>query len=463
MSKSILLVEDNEKLHRLVRQTLEKEGYTVFGAQNGKEAMHIMNEHWVDVCVLDILLPDATGIKLLEKWKPLYPNIPFILSTAYGDVQDAVEAMKLGAFDYLTKPVKSEELKIVIERAISWQAMNEENVELKKEMQDKFQLHGMIGVSENMRNVFDMIRRVAKQDITVLLQGESGTGKSHCAKSIHLESFRKNGPFIAINCAAIPGNLLESELFGYMKGAFSGAVSNQKGKIESAEGGTLFLDEIGDMSMELQSKLLHVTQEKTFMPLGSSSTKHADIRLIAATNRDLWKLVQEGRFREDLYYRLNIIGINLPSLREREDDIPHLIEQLLGNLETEHQRTYSLPKELLKQLTLYAWPGNIRELHNALARATVLSTDSELKLADFPKEIQASLTNDTENADAKSKTEDNQPLPERMKYFEREVIESALRNANYNQSKASEQLGISRQSLLYKVRKYGVDIGKDYS
>ncbi|SER82902.1 sigma-54-dependent transcriptional regulator [Salipaludibacillus aurantiacus] len=464
MSKSILLVEDNKKLHRLIRQTLEKEGYTVYGAHNGKEANQLMNDHWIDAAVLDILLPDTTGIKLLEAWKPLYPGIPLILSTAYGDVEDAVEAMKLGAFDYLTKPVKSEELKVVIERALRWQAMNEENRELKKEMQTKFQLHGMIGVSENMKQVFDMIQRVSKQDVTVLLQGESGTGKSHCAKAIHLESSRQHGPFISLNCAAIPANLLESELFGYVKGAFTGAADNRKGKVEAAEGGTLFLDEIGDMPLELQSKLLQVTQEKQFIPLGSSTTKEADVRLIAATNRNLWKLVQEGKFREDLYYRLNIIGIDLPPLQERKEDIPSLIYQLLSNFETEHRRAYSLSEETVKQLARYSWPGNIRELYNALARATVLSAGSELELKDFPKEIQEELNlsrpaaekaydHGNLNRDAESRS-----LPEQMEYFERNAIENALKEANGNQSKAAETLGISRQSLLYKVRKYDVDL-----
>ncbi|WP_312889251.1 sigma-54-dependent transcriptional regulator [Desertibacillus haloalkaliphilus] len=463
MSKSILLVEDNDKLRRYIKLTLDKEGYDVYEASTGAQAEATINEQMIDVVVLDIHLPDTTGIKLLEKWKTVHSQTQYILCTAYGDVEDAVQAMKIGAFDYLTKPIKADELKVVIERTFEWAQLNQENKQLKDAVKKKYHMHGMIGESKKMQQVFEFIQRISIQDITVLLQGESGTGKSRCAHAIHLESPRRNQPFIPINCAAIPDHLLESELFGYQKGAFTGATQTQKGKFEAADGGTLFLDEIAEISLELQAKLLQVTQEKTFIPLGSTKPKHVDVRIIAATNRDLAEMVQQGEFREDLYYRLNIIGIELPPLRERQEDIPLLITQTLEQLNEEHNRQYTVPKAVLAALSSYPWPGNIRELYNALARAAVLSPDEELRLSDFPEEIKHFAQENQHDATDTLRAnpiDDRLPLPKQLQSFEKHAIEGAIQSAEGNQAQAAEQLGISRQSLLYKIRKYKIDIDK---
>ncbi|TMW70422.1 sigma-54-dependent transcriptional regulator [Alteribacter natronophilus] len=466
MDTSILLIEDNEKLRRLMKLTLEKEGYRVEEAPDGKTARSLFSEDNFDIVLSDILLPDTTGIKLLEEWKESDPGVCCILCTAYGEVEDAVQAMKLGAFDYLTKPIKADELKVVIRRAIEWVRLNEENEYLREVFADERQLHGMAGVSEKMKRVFDMVHKVAGQPITVLLQGESGTGKSRCAQAIHLESDRKGKPYIEVNCAAIPDQLLESELFGYAKGAFTGAVKSQKGKFEAADGGTLFLDEIAEISPGLQAKLLQVTQDKTFYPLGSSDQKKVDVRLIAATNRDLWEMVQEGTFREDLYYRLNIIGINIPSLRERSEDLPLLIEQLTDEIGREHSTSYELEPGLMKKLSCYTWPGNIRELYNAIARAAVLAEGTVLKLEDFPKEVRENAGSKEESPEEKGGNEavsspgaplgDDFSLTDELENYEQSTIEEALRRTGGNQAQAADLLGISRQSLLYKIRKYGI-------
>ncbi|MBB5173319.1 sigma-54-dependent transcriptional regulator [Texcoconibacillus texcoconensis] len=464
MSDTVLIVEDNHKLRRLMVLTLEKEGYTVLQAADGVEAEHQFQNHHFDVALMDILLPDTTGIKLLENWVTERPNGCYILCTAYGDVEDAVQAMKIGAFDYLTKPIQAEELKIVIKQALEWQRTREDEQLSHENVAQQNHLHDMVGKSEQMHEVFGLIQRVANQNVTVLLQGESGTGKSRCAQAIHLESDRADEPFVKVNCAAIPSQLLESELFGYQKGAFTGATQNQKGKFEVADGGTLFLDEIGDITMELQAKLLQVTQEKTFYPLGSNEEKKVDVRIIAATNRDLSEMVQKGDFREDLYYRLNIIGIHLPPLRERPDDIPLLAEQVAKQLESEHGRSYTIEQGLMSALTNYSWPGNIRELHNAFSRACVLSVDGKIKIDDFPKEIQDRVDGEeisNVGEDEMIFKDPSLPLPDQLENYEQKAIEDALTKAEGVQSKAAEILGISRQSLLYKIRKYELDIEEE--
>lgn len=459
-----MFVEDNEKFRRLTTVTLEKSGYQVIEAASGEEAAHKMNHEEVDIILLDILLPDTTGLKLLEGWRSQYYNIPIIVCTAYGDIEDAVKAMKMGAYDYLTKPIKAEELKVVIERAIEWQNLQFENKELKAAVKNKFQLHGMVTRSKSMIEVFDLIERVAPQDVTVLMEGESGTGKSRCARAIHQESRRKEGPFVKVNCAAIPSNLLESELFGYEKGAFTGADSSKKGLCLTADKGTLFLDEIGEISIDLQAKLLQFTQDKTFTPLGSSKEVSSDVRLIAATNRNLWEMVQAGEFREDLYYRLNIIGVKLPPLKERTEDIPGLINRFLSEYEEEYQRSYSISNQLIQKLCKYPWPGNIRELQNAIARAVVLTTDGELSLQDFPQEIVHYFEDGVQEEQEETTTiqmDDDFSLPNHIEQVEIKAIEEALKSEEGNQARAAEKLGISRQSLLYKLKKYAIDLERE--
>ncbi|GLB60285.1 sigma-54-dependent transcriptional regulator [Cytobacillus sp. NCCP-133] len=461
MKKTILLVEDNEKFRRLTKLTLKKEGFDVMEAETGKAAEELMQSESVDLVLLDFLLPDTTGLKLLEKWSPNYPETVFVACTAYGDIEDAVKAMKMGAYDYLTKPIKADELKAVIKRAFEMKTLKKENKELKQAVQRKYNLHGMIGKSQKMQEVYSLIERVASQDITILLEGESGTGKSRCAHAVHLDSTRRTAPFIKVNCAAIPSNLLESELFGFEKGAFTGAVRSQEGKCAAADKGTLFLDEIGEISLDVQAKLLQFAQDKTFTPLGTAKEEFSDVRIIAATNRNLWEMVQNGEFREDLYYRLNIIGITLPPLRERIEDIPLLIEQFLAEFEEEHNRSYTISKDLLTHLTTYPWPGNIRELQNALSRAAVLSPSGQLRLEDFPQEVVNHFSGkEEENSPASLDLDEDFSLTDHLEQVEKEVIETALENENGNQSRAAEVLGITRQGLLYKIRKYKIGRGR---
>lgn len=457
MNRTILLVEDNEKFRRLTKLTLKKEGYEVMEADTGKVADQLMGSESVDLVLLDFLLPDTTGLKLLEKWVPKYPDTTYVACTAYGDIEDAVKAIKMGAYDYLTKPIKADELKVVIARAFELKKLKKENRELKQAVKQKYELHGMIGKSPKMQEVYSLIERVAPQDITILLEGESGTGKSRCAHAVHLDSTRQSGPFIKVNGAAIPSNLLESELFGYEKGAFTGAVRSQEGKCAAANKGTLFLDEIGEISLDVQAKLLQFTQDKTFTPLGTSREVTSDVRIIAATNRNLWEMVQNGEFREDLYYRLNIIGITLPPLRERIEDIPLLVEQFMAEYEEEHSRSYTISKELLTKLAEYPWPGNIRELQNALSRAAVLSHSGQFKFEDFPAEVVNHFSPaETRTAEAPLELDEDFSLTEHLEQVEKEVIETALEHENGNQSRAAETLGITRQGLLYKIRKYNI-------
>lgn len=458
--KTILLIDDEEKLLRILQSSLEKKGFKVNVSATGHGARQKISEHPADVVFLDMMLPDMTGLDLLHEFVPLYPNKVFIMMTAYGNVESAVIAMKAGALDYITKPAKLEEILIVAERAFEWIGMKQENLQLKEKLELNDSKANVLGISSAMQNILQLIERVSNTSATVLLEGESGTGKSMLARKIHQMSDRKQAPFISVNCAAIPDQLLESELFGYEKGAFTGASTSRIGKFEAAESGTIFLDEIGEISSSLQAKLLQVTQEKSFMKLGSNAQKHVDVRIIAATNRDLSQLVKKGDFREDLYYRLNIVDIRIPSLRERIEDIPLLIEQFLESYRKLNQREYLISKELVQLLIEYPWPGNVRELENAIERAVVLCRDERLSIEDFPREIRENRLKDiyiveSEIPDPLKSLTDNQPLPDRIDKFEKQIIIEMLEESE-GPAAAARKLGITRQSLLYKMNKYGI-------
>lgn len=458
--KTILLIDDEEKLLRILQSSLEKKGFKVNVSATGQGARQKISEHPADVVFLDMMLPDMTGLDLLHEFVPLYPNKVFIMMTAYGNVESAVIAMKAGALDYITKPAKLEEILIVAERAFEWIGMKQENLQLKEKLELNDSKANVLGISSAMQNILQLIERVSNTSATVLLEGESGTGKSMLARKIHQMSDRKQAPFISVNCAAIPDQLLESELFGYEKGAFTGASTSRIGKFEAAERGTIFLDEIGEISSSLQAKLLQVTQEKSFMKLGSNAQKHVDVRIIAATNRDLSQLVKKGDFREDLYYRLNIVDIRIPSLRERIEDIPLLIEQFLESYRKLNQREYLISKELVQLLIEYPWPGNVRELENAIERAVVLCRDERLSIEDFPREIRENRLKDiyiveSEIPDPLKSLTDNQPLPDRIDKFEKQIIIEMLEESE-GPAAAARKLGITRQSLLYKMNKYGI-------
>ena len=450
--KTILLVDDELKLLQILQSSLEKKGYRVYTAANGQAARRRLAEQPVDIVLLDIMLPDVTGLVLLEEFSALYPEKIFIMMTAYSDVQNAVMAVKAGAFDYLVKPAKLDEILLVVEKAFEWRDIKQENRLLKEKLRSVESSLSSLGSSPGLKRLLPLLQRVAGTDATVLLEGESGTGKSMVALLIHKLSDRSREPFISINCAAIPDQLLESELFGYEKGAFTGATASHQGKFEAANGGTIFLDEIGEINASLQAKLLQITQEKSFMRLGSNALRQVDVRIVSATNRRLKTLVEAGSFREDLYYRLNIVDIEIPPLRERKEDVPFLIEEFLRRHREKGSRDYQISKELIDVLTEYPWPGNVRELENAVERAVVLCQGERLSILDFPKEIREVRSEPAVRETAPLAT--GKSLPEQLEEIEKNFILHALEESHGQAAAAARKLGISRQSLLYKMNKF---------
>jgi DNA-binding NtrC family response regulator len=450
--KNILLVDDEAKILKILQSSLSKQGYTVNTAANGQEARRKMEETEANVIFLDLKLPDTTGLELLQEFVLIYPNKVFIMMTAYGNIENAVSAMKAGAFDYIVKPVKLSELLLTIEKAFEWLKMKEENTRLKEKLKEVEGNYKLLGNSTGMKRVFQLIERVSTTNASILIQGESGTGKSLVAQTIHSLSDRKDSPFIPVNCASLPEQLLESELFGHERGAFTGASSSRKGKFEAANGGTIFLDEIGEISPAFQAKLLQVTQDKVFMRVGSDQLKKVDVRIIAATNRDLKKQVEEGAFREDLYYRLNIVDMYIPPLRKRKEDIPLLVEKFLQKHRVKNKKDFQTSRELMNILIEYEWPGNVRELENAIERAVVLCQDNQLSIDDFPREIREAR----QEFQSKSlgEIDFDKPLPTMMEEVEKRYILQALDASLGQSAEAARKLGISRQSLLYKMNKF---------
>ncbi len=448
--KNILLVDDEPKLIKIFKSMLSKQNYQVHTATNGQEARKRISEIKIDIVFLDLRLPDCTGIELLKEFSSYYPEKVYIIMTAYGNIENAVSAMKAGAFDYIIKPVKINELLVVIEKAFEWIRIKNENNELKVKVQENEINEKIIGSSPAMKRIFEMVHRVAITNTNVLLQGESGTGKTMIASMIHKQSKRNGLPFIPVNCAALPEQLLESELFGHVKGAFSGAISNRMGKFEAADGGTIFLDEISETTLAFQAKLLQVTQNKTFMPVGSDTLKSVNVRIIAATNQNLKSLLSKGSFREDLYYRLNVMDIFLPPLRDRKDDILLLASQFLKKHKLKNQIDYKMTDSIKLILTHYPWPGNVRELESAIERAVVLARDGYLSLDGFPHQIQEFA----QQFNKQDLINDEHTLPERLEMMEKQIILEALDQSSGKPALAAKVLGISRQSLLYKTKKY---------
>lgn len=449
---SILIVDDESKLLKIFQSSLTKKNYTIYTAANGQEARRKINEQDdISIVFLDLKLPDCSGLDLLQEFVSVYPTKIFIMMTAYGNIENAVIAMKTGSFDYIVKPVKLHEIIVVIEKAIEWLKVKQENHILKERLKRSETNGELLGTSKVMKQILLLIERVSSTNANVLLEGESGTGKSMIAEAMHKLSDRSHAPFIPVNCASIPEQLLESELFGHEKGSFTGAVSARKGKFVAANGGTIFLDEIGEITPAFQAKLLQVTQNKTFIPVGSDSIKQVEVRIITATNRNLKKMVEEGKFREDLFYRLNIVDIYIPPLRERKDDIPLLVKKFLDKHRKKYERDYQISGELMRILTNYQWPGNVRELENAIERAVVLAQDQQLSIDDFHREIREV------NYELSVETnlhESGKSLPEQLEDIEKKLILKALDDALGQQSVAARKLGISRQSLLYKMNKF---------
>jgi len=446
---AILLIDDDASLRRVIEYSLKERGYAVRTAESGEEGLLLFGSERFDAVITDITMPGMNGMEVLRKVQEASPGLPVIIITAYGTIESAVEAMKLGAFDYVTKPFPSrDELHLRLQKALQHQRLERENRSLREMVNDRFSFGNVLGTSERTREVLDLAGRVAASDATVLITGESGTGKELLAKGIHLASARASEPFVAVNCAAIPENLIESELFGHVKGAFTGAVRDREGKFELAEGGTLFLDEIGDLRVDLQAKILRSLQERTIDRVGGEKPVELDVRVIAATNRDLESEVRAGNFREDLYYRLSVVVLQMPPLRERKDDIPLLAEHFLKRFNP--GSAARLAPDALALLTAYGWPGNVRELENVMERASVLRRGETITRADLPEKL-SRAAHDVKNI-ILNLPADGISLEE----LERDLIVKALETHKGNQTRAAEFLRITRPTLIYRMEKYGL-------
>ncbi len=445
----MLIAEDKETMRQSLARLFSEKGDEAIEAANGAEALARFDEMETDLVITDLQLGEVDGLQVLREIKKRAPQTPVLMVTAFGSVESAVEAMRQGAFDYLLKPFSLTEIEAKVEKALEQRRLLTENRYLRETLHHA--AGRMIGRSEKMQQVYRMIEKVAPNTAPVLILGETGTGKELVAREIQQGGARKEGPFIAVNCGAIPENLLESELFGYEKGAFTGASAQKKGRVELAEGGTLFLDEIGELPLPLQVKLLRFLQEREIQRVGGTKTIRVDVRLIAATNRDLKKEIEGHRFREDLYYRIRVIEIHLPPLRERHGDIPELTAYFLQKFSRELHKNLDILPEALDLLTLYAWPGNVRELENVIERAAVLAEGEIIKAGDLPPELQLI------SAPAASNGESSEAgLTERLEMLEREIIRKTLEETTGNQTQAARVLRLHRSSLQYKMRKYGL-------
>lgn len=448
MIPRILVIDDEEKMCWALERALSHEGYQVVTATRGLQGVKLAQETEPSMVILDLKMPDIDGIEVLKRIKKINPHIPVIMITAHGTIDTAIEAMKIGAKDYITKPFKLEEIKLQIKQALHLSNLEGQVDFLRQELGRKY--GKIVGQSEAMKEVTLMIRQVAKTKTTVLITGESGTGKEIAAVEIHNLSKRADKPFVALNCAALPEQLLESELFGHEKGAFTGSTAKKKGRFEIADKGTIFLDEIGEMPMSMQVKLLRVLQERCFERVGGTETLHVDVRVIATTNRDLAEAISNGTFREDLYYRLNVMRIIMPPLRTRKDDIPLLVNHFLEKFDP--SRSKKISSKAMKVLTRYNWPGNIRELQNAIERALIVCQGAEIQPVHLPKELLNSLEETI--PPVISLTEEGFSLAD----MEKQLIIKALEKHNYNQTKVAKYLGITRPTLIYRLQKYGLKL-----
>jgi len=446
-SQTVLVIDDDDSLRRVTEYTLQEAGYRVFAASGGREGLRLFALEQPPVVITDIQMPDLSGYEVLKQIKAQAPETLVVVITAFGTVERAVEAMKLGAYDYLTKPFSRDELRLTIDKAFSFSGLREENVRLREQLTEKVDFSHIIGISDEMRQVFDVVRRVAASEATVLITGDSGTGKELIARAIHRGSERNQGPFIPVNCAAIPADLLESELFGHLKGAFTGALRDRKGKFELADGGTLFLDEVGELPLELQPKLLRALQEREIEPVGGTPRK-IDVRLVAATNRDLEADMASGTFREDLFYRLAVIPVHLPALRERRSDIPVLVRHFLAKHGSEAAIT--VDDATMAALSAYDWPGNVRELENAIERMIILRRGAVIEVRDLPPKI--SGRGRVAASGVLNLPAEGYPL----ETLEKEAVLEALRRNDWNQTRAADFLRIPRHTLIYRMEKYGI-------
>ena len=448
---NILVIDDEAAQRDVLTGYLKKKGYKIYSASSGKEGIESAKNNPVDIILSDFKMPDLNGIEVLEQVKKTNPGISFVIVTAYGTVENAVKAMRLGAFDYISKPVDLDELDLMIERIIEHKNLKSENQLLKTQLQEKHKISSIVSRSQKMEEVINVAARVAESKATVLITGENGTGKEVLAKAIHYMSSRKEKPFIAVNVPALTETLLESELFGHEKGAFTGADKMKKGRFEIADGGTLFLDEVGDIPQSIQVKLLRVLQEHQFERVGGTERIEVDVRIIAATNKDLEQKIKEGTFREDLYYRLNVVSINIPPLRERKEDILPLIENFIDKYCKENNKEkLEVSKEAVDVLMKYPYPGNVRELENIIERAVVLTRGKVITLNDLPMNIKGFKEEKTLGS------LDEGTLTDQVEALEKQLIFDALQQSDGNQTKAGKLLGLTERNLRYKLKKYNI-------
>jgi len=451
MKSKILIIDDDTSLRRVLEYNLIEDGYEVQAASSGEEGLYWFGQSKPDLVITDMKMSGMDGLKVLKSLKERSPETLVIIITAFGTVDVAVEAMKNGAYDYITKPFNRDELKLTVKKSLQFSGLTNENKRLKSELGDKADFRTIIGSSREMEHVFAVIRKVADTEAAVLITGESGTGKELVARSIHANSSRRDAPFVAINCAAIPRDLLESELFGHVKGAFTGAVKDKTGKFQLAEGGTLFLDEVGELPIELQPKLLRALQEKEVEAVGGTKTQKLDVRVVSATNLDVDKAISEGTFREDLYYRLGVIPIHLPPLRERRKDIPLLIKYFCSKHGSDK---VTFDKDAQHTLVMYPWPGNVRELENTVERLLIMRNGDVIGIDELPEKF---LENGVSGSAVIKLPEDGYSLEQ----LEREVVVQSLERNRWNQTAAARFLRIPRHTLIYRLEKYGIEMPCD--
>jgi two-component system NtrC family response regulator len=451
--ETILIVDDEKNYLVVLEALLSPEGYEIITADNARSALRLIEESDLDLVLTDMKMPGVSGMELLEQCKKINPEVPVIMMTAYGTIEMAVQAMKKHAFDYITKPFQNEELKLTIKKALENYRLIKENRRLSEALSEKHKFSNIIGRSKPMLRIYDLIGKVAYSKASVLITGPSGTGKELIAKAIHYESPRKNRPFVSVNCGALTETLLESELFGHEKGAFTGAVALKKGRFELADGGTLFLDEVGEMPPSLQVKLLRVLQEMEFERVGGTRSLRVDVRVLSASNRNLKETVAEGSFREDLFYRLNVIHIEVPPLRERPEDIRLLVNHFIDKYRrTSGEEKIELSPEVWKSFYAYRWPGNVRELENVIERAVVLNSEGVINQRDLPAEF----SEKNMELDVDRFIPSDVPLQETLEKIEEQLIRRALKQSGDVQSHAAERLGITKSLIQHKMKKYNI-------
>ncbi|MFH2013265.1 MAG: sigma-54 dependent transcriptional regulator [Pseudomonadota bacterium] len=451
MTKKTILVVDDEESHRIMLSAhLKEEGFELEEASDGQEAVAKVSEKFFDLVLMDVRMPKVDGIEALQNIRKINPTVPVLMMTAYGSINSAVQALKLGAEDYLTKPLDMDELIIKVNKILHYRQLEEENLLNKERLRIRFDFSSIIGKSPKMKELFEVLSMVTPTDATVLLLGESGTGKEIVANAIHQNSPRRENPYVKVNCAALPDTLLESELFGHEKGAFTGAIYKKRGRFELADAGTIFLDEIGEMSLPTQTRILRVLQEREFEAVGGTKTIQVNVRIITATNKNLEEEVKNGRFREDLYYRLNVIPIKIPPLRERKEDIPLLAEHFLFIYNEKNKRSIKgFEPRVIDSLINYMWPGNVRELENIVERMIIMCKDDVITLDDLPSDICGSRQEEEQSEIIMGTT---------LRDTEKGVIFKILRQTGGNRTKAASILGITRKTLQNKIKEYRLEI-----